>query len=445
MASLPKRASEETARRGDRRRRARTLVLTGEGSSIAFELPARGDIVIGREPGADVFFDHPSLSRRHARLRITNDGVQLEDLGSKNGTRLAARTLVAGEPVPLPPGTCAELGVVVLLLLDAGAAESTRAVPPGASGGHDAVITPALEPLDAMLLKVADTDLPILLLGETGVGKDVFAERIHARSRRASKRIVRVHASAIAESLFESEIFGHEQGAFTGAVVAKAGLLEVADGGTVFIDEVGDLPPAVQVKFLRVLDDRRVQRVGAIVAKKIDVRFVAATNRDLAAEVARGAFRQDLYQRLRGVALRIPPLRERREDIRLLAAAFLRRIAKDKRFSDDALHALSKHPFWGNVRELRNVVERSALLARGDMLSAADLVFDGAPHAAASPSEPSLPPDQATEKQRIVLALKRANGNQTEAAKLLGMSRRALVYKIGQYAIPRPRKSEPRA
>ncbi|TMQ15437.1 MAG: FHA domain-containing protein [Deltaproteobacteria bacterium] len=433
------RGIEETAGRGGgRARRGRTALLTGDGDSLAFDLPSRGELVIGRDPGADIVFAHESLSRRHARLLLEPGSVQLCDLESKNGTRIGARRLVPGRAEALRPGAAAELGAVLLLVVEPQRGPS-RPRTRETDADHDLVITPALEGLDDVLKRASVTDLPILLLGETGVGKDVFAERVHALSPRASRRLVRVHAAAIAEPLFESELFGHEQGAFTGATAAKAGLLEAADGGTVFIDEVGELPASIQVKLLRVLDDRRIQRVGAITPRKVDVRFVAATNRDLATEVARGVFRQDLYQRLRGVSLRVPPLRERRDDVRILACAFLRRVADDKRFSEAALRALSRQPFWGNVRELRNLVERTALLVRTEQIGQADLVFDAA--TAVPGSSPDPAPAQASQRQQIVVALEKARGNQTVAAGLLGMSRRALVYKLTEYGIPRPRKT----
>jgi DNA-binding NtrC family response regulator len=436
-----RRGHDETARRGERRPRGRTIALTGAGASLTFELPARGEMIIGRDPGADIVFPHGSLSRRHARLIVGRDAILLCDLGSKNGTRIGSRPLTPDQPEPLPHGAAAELGAVMLLVVEPQpSAPARRAAPAELDRDHDVVITPALEALDEALRKAAVTDLPILLLGETGVGKDVFAERVHALSPRAARRLVRIHAAAIAEPLFESELLGHEQGSFTGAATAKAGLLEVADGGTVFIDEIGELPATIQVKLLRVLDDKRVQRVGGVTSRRVDIRFVAATNRDLAAEVARGAFRQDLYQRLRGVTLRIPPLRERRADIAILASAFLRRIAGDKRFSGPALRMLCKQPFWGNVRELRNVVERSALLARSDELGPPDLVFDAVTSVAASADPPERAPEQGAERQRIVIALEKAHGNQTAAARLLGISRRALLYKLDAYALPRPRR-----
>ncbi len=423
-------------------RRARTVIVTGSGASVAFTLDRRADVVIGRDPSVDLFIDDASLSRSHARLRVRGDEVTLEDLGSKNGTRVAGRTLAKGEEAKVGGGASAELGAVMLMVLDpetepARAPRSDR----GSDRDHRAIVTDALAEIDAVIQKVAVTDLPVLLLGETGVGKDLFADRIHALSRRAAGPLVRIHAAALAESLFESELFGHVEGAFTGASRAKVGLLEAADGGTAFIDEVGELPPSIQVKFLRVLEDKRVQRVGAVTSKKIDVRFLAATNRDLAAEVERGAFRQDLFHRLRGVCVRIPPLRERRADIPVLASALLRRVAPKKRLSDAALRALGKHPFWGNVRELYNVIERSALLARADEIGPADLVFGDETKSQAGPSlAPGLTDEQTIEARRIAAALEKTKNNQSAAADLLGMSRRSLVYKLSEYGLPRPRK-----
>jgi transcriptional regulator with GAF, ATPase, and Fis domain len=405
--------SEETVPSATRRTRA--LVVTGPNGSVTYDLPERGTVVVGRDPEADLVFDDATLSRRHARVRV-GDAVTIEDLSSKNGTRVRGRPLRAGEPQPLDRDTVAVLGAVMLAL---------RERAPSPRGAHDIVVSGALEALADTVRKVAATDLPILLLGETGVGKDVFAEMIHARSPRHGRPLVRVHAAAVSESLFESELFGHEQGAFTGAVRARAGLLEAADGGTVFIDEVGEVPPTLQVKLLRVLEDRRVQRIGAVTQKKIDVRFVAATNRDLAEEVRRGTFRADLYHRLRGVCLRIPPLRERRAEIPALAESFLERAAPDKRFSPAALRELGKYPYLGNVRELRNIVERSALLARSATLEPADLLFDE---------------QGSSERRRIAMALERTSGNQKLAAELLGISRRALLYKLDEHGLPRPRK-----
>jgi len=415
---------------------ARTAVLTGPASSVAFVLPDRGDLVIGRDPGVGLPIEDASLSRRHARLRFTPSAITIEDLSSKNGTRVGARRLVPDAPVPLALGTVAELGAVMLTVVERSAIRPPRSKGRARDAAHELVVTSSLAPLLDLVARIAPTDLPVLLLGETGVGKDVFAERIHQLSRRAAKAFVRINAAALAESLFESELFGHEQGAFTGAMRSRAGLLETADGGTVFLDEVGELPPAIQVKLLRVIDDRRVTRVGGTSVKRVDVRFIAATNRDLSADVASGTFRKDLYHRLRGVVVEVPPLRERRADVPLLAASFLERVAPDKKLEPDALRALAKRPFWGNVRELRNVIERSALLARARRIEASDLVWDER-----GTSQPDGAGDAASaEAREINTALARCDGNQTAAAKLLGISRRTLVYRLSALALPRPRK-----
>jgi transcriptional regulator with PAS, ATPase and Fis domain len=413
----------------------RTAVLTGKASSVAFTLPDRGELVIGRDPEVELPVDDASLSRRHALLRLTPSGMTIEDLSSKNGTRIGARRASPKSPLVLAMGAVAELGGVMLTVVERSEARAARRAS-RKDAAHELVVTASLAPLLDLVARIAPTDLPVLMLGETGVGKDVFAERIHQLSRRASRAFVRVNAAALAETLFESELFGHEQGAFTGALRGRAGLLETADGGTVFFDEVGELPPAIQVKLLRVIDDRRITRVGGTTMKRVDVRFVAATNRDLAAEVASGSFRKDLYHRLRGVVVEVPPLRERRADIPLLAAAFLERVAPHKKLGDDALRALAKSPFWGNVRELRNVVERSALLARAKKLSAADIVWD---ERAAAPLEQEGGRGASPETKQIQTALARCKGNQTAAAKLLGISRRTLVYKLSALDLPRPR------
>jgi len=416
------------------------LVVSGGGLSAVFELPAEGEAVLGRDPSrASCVVDHPSLSRAHARFVMApgpRPAVLVEDLGSKNGVRQGDTKLAPRALVPVKVGVALELGALLVMLVRRTRPGRSRHVP-SALRDHVALITPALAPLDEVLRKVAPTTLPVLLLGETGVGKDVLAERLHALSPRHKKPFVVVHAAAIAESLLESELFGHEAGAFTGALKKKVGLVAAADGGTVFIDEVGELPLSVQVKLLRVVEDRRVQPVGALVPKRVDVRFVAATHRDLAASVREGTFRQDLLQRLRGVSIRVPPLRERREDISALAEAFLSRVASDKRFSPAALKVLSKEPFFGNVRELRNVVERSALLAEGGVLRPGDLVLS---FAKAGTNEQGEGGDEDTERARVREALRRANGNQTAAAGLLGISRRTLIHRLDALRLERPRK-----
>ena len=307
------------------------------------------------------------------------------------------------------------------------------------------------------VLRVAKTPVPVLVLGETGVGKDVIAAMLHELSPRANRPFVAINCASLPETLLETELFGHERGAFTGAIVAKPGLLEAAEGGTVFFDEIGDLPLALQAKLLRVFESREVTRLGALKPRNVDVRFVAATNRDLARDVSTGRFRQDLYYRMNCIGVTVPPLRERCADIVPLAKLFLESVrfrceAADVRFSPAALSAMNAHTWPGNVRELKSAVERAAIFARGELIEPNDLGLPTASSgpAAAPPKRPSItqgPPEIETtpdlERERIVRALEACGGNQSRATRLLGMSRRTLVRKIAALGLPRPRASRP--
>ncbi len=307
--------------------------------------------------------------------------------------------------------------------------------------------------VDAAVRCAAEDDITVLLLGETGVGKEVAAERLHDLSPRRRGPFVRVHCAAITSTLLEAELFGHEAHAFTGADRARPGLLESADGGTVFVDEIGELGPAVQVKLLRVLEDRRSRRMGGRAERRLDVRFVAATNRDLEAEVAAGRFRKDLYFRLMAFPIRIPPLRERREEILPLARHFVRQRCQAKgvpapTIAPELAAWLEAYPWPGNARELRNVMRRLLLVSDGERLRLGDLPTDemrvrAATMMADGVTEGGL--DHPDERKRIEAALARTGGNQTAAAKLLGVSRRTLVSRLDRYAIPRPRKRVPAA
>ncbi len=317
------------------------------------------------------------------------------------------------------------------------------AAPGGSTDARDdePVIADArMRALYAMVRRVAGSDLTVLLLGETGVGKEVLAAAVHKASPRAKGPFIAINCGALSPTLLESELFGHEKGAFTGAVKAKIGLLEAARGGTFFLDEVGEMPPATQVKLLRAIEAREITPVGSTDARKIDVRFVAATHRDLAAEVEAGRFRADLYFRLNGVSIDIPPLRERREELRAIAQRFAERAAarlgrRGAKIDEAAMSLLMGYDWPGNIRELRNVIERAVLLA---------------PDAVVTPDE--LPVEKLTavqldsaqkvpkEKERVLEALERCAGNQTLAAKVLGISRRTLVTRLETYGLPRPRK-----
>jgi transcriptional regulator with PAS, ATPase and Fis domain len=291
----------------------------------------------------------------------------------------------------------------------------------------------------------------------------VLAETVHKRSPRATRPFVAINCAALSESILESELFGHEKGAFTGALQAKVGLLEAASGGSLFLDEVGEMPLGMQAKLLRVLESRQVLRVGATKPVPIDVRFIAATNRDLEEEVASKAFRQDLYFRLNGICLEIPPLRERTDEIEPILTLCLQNVARQlgrrpPEISAEARDLLMSYGWPGNIRELRNVIERAALLCPGDLITpehlpankmrraAEEIAGAGAPPPGAEVRSDEAPRQlqlkdqkEAMERQALMEALARCAGSQTRAAELLGISRRTLCSRLKQYDIPRPR------
>jgi transcriptional regulator with GAF, ATPase, and Fis domain len=322
--------------------------------------------------------------------------------------------------------------------------------------------------LYAFAQQIAASASSVLITGETGVGKELMAQAIHRNSPRASRELVILNCAAIPEGLVESELFGYERGAFSGAVTAKPGLFEAAHCSTFFLDEVGELPLSVQAKLLRVLETGDVTRLGAVRPTRVDVRIVTATNRHLPTEVARGVFRADLFYRLNGLTIAIPPLRERPDDIEELARHFAESSAARPglRFSKAALEALRAYPWPGNVRELKSVVERAALVNQGGLVEPHELMLEVASSAPpAATLEPAggvvaqgeaglleaftteeLPTSvvraelERRELRRTKEALERTAGNQTEAARLLGISRRTLMNRMDRFGINRPRK-----
>jgi two-component system response regulator AtoC len=425
---------------------------------------------VGRGADNVIRVEDPSVSRHHAVLHV-GDEVQVEDLGSANGTILvrsahgaveddttggSSHPLAQGERLTLEVGDVLRVGQVVLVLQRKGRTSFPPA--PGLTPGQPVLVDPEMRRVYELLKRAAATEISVLLLGETGAGKEVMAETVHRWSLRSEGPFLKLNCAALTDTLLESELFGHERGAFTGAHAAKVGLLESTDGGTVFLDEIGEISAGLQAKLLRVLEERSVIRVGSTKPRRINVRFVTATNRDLAARVQAGQFRSDLYYRISGLVIRIPPLRQRPSEIEPLARHFLREFSMRAgqtmpALSASALGKLLAHDWPGNVRELRNVMERATLLVTDHNLDAEhvmienhqaastdlfDAEFEAETAVMASPFlEASSPED---EKARILKALEACGGNQTRAAKMLGIARRTLINRIEQFNLPRPKK-----
>jgi transcriptional regulator with GAF, ATPase, and Fis domain len=411
-------------------------------------------VTIGRAPECDVVLDSRALSRRHAILSRSPE-LSVQDLDSRNGIRVGGRVVYGGTPVPLLPGESFQIGPFSLLVTSARPADRSSF----ASGRNQFVVEdPTPAGVSPLVHKIARSNLTVLVLGETGVGKEVLATTIHALSGRSGP-CLSLNCANLSETLLESELFGHEKGAFTGAVTAKQGMFEAAHGGTVFLDEIGEIPLALQAKLLRTVELREIRRVGSTRTITGDVRLIAATNRDLSAEINAGRFRQDLYFRLEDIILRIPPLRERRHAIGPLAVQFIEEAAREAgrpevSASLEVMSALAAYDWPGNVRQLRTVIRRAVLLSQGAELRRRHLVFSpvGDAGRAPSPASPSrlvssivpddlgfLTPEQLLDRARLVAALDACAGNQTRAARLLGIGRTALVQKMSLYRIPRPR------
>jgi two-component system, NtrC family, response regulator HydG len=308
--------------------------------------------------------------------------------------------------------------------------------------------TPVMRAVFQAIEKVAPTDASVYIYGESGTGKELVARAIHARSKRASGPFVKVNCGALTETLLESELFGHERGAFTGAVKRKLGRFELADKGTLFLDEIGDVTPALQLKLLRVLQEREFERVGGEETIKVDVRVLSATHKDIKAEVAAGRFREDLFYRLHVVPCAVPPLRERKEDIPRLVAHFIRKLAPrtnpgidlDKGITDGALARLCAYHWPGNVRELENVIEQSLVFSEGSEIDVGALpgaLRGGADNTLAVPSGEMTLPEilEDLERQLILRAYEKSGGVKTETARLLGIKTSALYYKLEKYGI----------
>lgn len=456
------------------------LTVFEQSGSKMMPMPESGDLSIGRSEDGQIVLSSPSVSRNHALLTVRDGVVSIRDLGSANGTRLADRRISAEHEEIVPPGVAVIIGgaslVVHQLAAEAGAssgraqisevrevvmagehiqalrAKDKRAAEVKAAAAKLVVQSEVMQKLFQLVDRIAPGTISVLLVGETGVGKEVVACAIHERSPRKNKPYVKLNCSAFPENLLESELFGYEAGAFSGARTAKLGLFETANGGTVLLDEIGEMPITIQAKLLRVIETGELIPVGGTRVRKLDVRFLAATNRDLQDRIRKGQFREDLYFRLSGVVLEVPPLRIRRSEIAALAIQFAGEAAAalgkkvQPSFTPEAMQFLEQQPWPGNVRELRNCISRAILLSMSDTLTETDV----------NPRQPGLVREatktlelkvagnddssRSAEREQIEEALAACGGNQTRAAAVLGIARRTLVKKLTNLGLPRPRR-----
>ena len=399
----------------------------------------RDVVQIGTLKDSDVVLPDDSVSRRHCELTRTPEGWRVKDLGSTNGTTLAGNRIVEAF---LAPGSVVGVGETRLRVTPV---DEVLAVDPALTDRFGDLIggSLAMRQVFGVLEKVATTDVTVLIGGETGTGKELAARAIHEHSKRKNGPFMIVDCAAVAANLIESELFGHEKGAFTGADRLRKGAFEAADGGTVFLDEIGELPLELQPTLLRVLERREVKRLGSNETRTVNVRVVAATHRDLPALVKDGKFREDLYFRLAVVEVRLPPLRERKEDLPLLLGRWIE--AHGGNVASDSVSLLQTHGWPGNVRELRNVWERARALAGDEVIEPkhlASLTVQGKAATAAVPARPdvseaSLAGKSLAEIERLAIAATLAanKGNKSATARDLGIAYSTLLEKIKRYGL----------
>jgi transcriptional regulator with GAF, ATPase, and Fis domain len=442
----------------------RQKVVVAVGPDRGKEAEIEGNnLTIGTAEGNDLVLTDDTVSRRHCIVSVVRDRYVVRDLESTNGT------FVDGTPVVeafLAPGMRIRLGDTEILFQPK---KKWERIEPQTSDRFGRLwgTSESMKPVFALLAKLAPTDLSCILVGETGTGKELAARAIHDASRRRNQPFVVVDCGAISENLIESELFGHERGAFTGADRQRIGAFEAADGGTVFLDEIGELPIDLQPKLLRVLERHEIKRLGSTRLVEIDVRVVAATHRDLTAMVRQGEFREDLYYRLAEVVVSLPPLRERKDDLGLLAQRILEELAdpgsKPLGLDAEAVAELSRRPWPGNVRELRNVLRRSMMMANGAVLRAADLRMTAGPARTSSSRPPPAPrsefeDDESTspsidvgedlpikdarerwvapmEREYLVRVLKRCGGDLERASVEAGVHRKSFERLLRQHGI----------
>ncbi len=414
--------------------RVRLIVTKPSGETL--RVPVRGRTLrVGSSPDADLILEDPHISRMHCELEPGPMGLTLRDLGSMNGTFVGGAQV---KEVVLTPGALVTLGGHRIIV------EGDFTVPPMAlieKFGHAVATSESMKQVFAVLGKLAPSEVTITILGETGTGKDVLARAVHEMSPRRGGPFVVFDCGAVTATLIESELFGHERGAFTGAVAERQGAFERGKGGTLFLDEVGEMPLDLQPRLLRALEQREVRRVGGGTEIPVDVRVIAATNRDLGTEVAQGRFRQDLFFRLNAATVHVPPLRERKDDLAILVETILAEVkGGNVHMAGTALSALSAYDWPGNVRELRNVLQTAVAMVDGPVLDVRHLMFPTSGIMNAAKREPSL--DQlplggqtleALERAAIRQTLEREGGNRTRTAKALGIAPSTLYEKIKKY------------
>jgi transcriptional regulator with PAS, ATPase and Fis domain len=437
-------------------------LLVGASGDARREHPLASDTVVGRDASCDIVIPDDSVSRRHALLRAETDGTWiLIDLGSANGTYREGAPL--GLPIALRDGDRLRFGDAEAEFHGPDEGESTGESYPRVTTGHrtrtaglqDAAriqflgVSPAILSVLSLARKAANSDIPVHIAGETGTGKDLLARAIHEEGARAGRPLIPVNCAALPEALLESSLFGHTRGAFTGAFQAREGLLRAADGGSVFLDEIGEMPPAMQTKLLRFLQEGEVLRVGESRPSRVDVRILSATNRDLAGDVEEGRFRRDVYYRLCGFTIALPPLRERPGDVPLLTERLLgtacARHRKRVRLEPAVLRIFERYTWPGNVRELENELLRCvAVAADGGVITPQDLP-------AHLRDEPGSRDDTASgrdrngadlraavadfERRHIIAALEANRGNVSRTARELGLSRSAMYKKLKEYGL----------
>jgi DNA-binding NtrC family response regulator len=429
---------------------AQLRVVDGPDRGLEIDLPAAG-IVIGTEKTCDVILKDQFVSRRHCSIAPAANGFQITDLGSRNGTVIDG---VAVGKVVAPPGVALRIGKTLVQLMPA---DEVIAIPPSTNDQFGGLYggSIAMRHVFAILERAAKSSAPVLFLGESGTGKELMARGVHDHSPRKNGPFVVFDCGASTETLIESDLFGHTKGAFTGAASERIGAFAAAHGGTLFLDEIGDLPVGLQPKLLRMLEAGEVTPLGGRKSEKYDVRVVAATHRDVYAEVARGGFRGDLYYRLAVVEVHVPPLRQRKDDLARLIAMFLERAGAGqlaKQVGGAALDRLEHYHWPGNVRELRNVITRAVALAGPDD-DFQSLPFVLRPTAAAPASEdvsfradqPFHPAKDALvarfEREYLEDLVKRAGGNLSQAARIAGLERKFL-YKLLERAGLRTKATE---